>query len=71
MLPLAALLLLLLLPLLSRGVGRSREQPEDDVHSAVFVVTQDGLNNAPELYSQFLADAIADANDQVRISQPL
>jgi hypothetical protein len=37
-----------------------------DAHSAVFVVTQAGLNNAPELYSQFLADAIADANAQMR-----
>lgn len=39
---------------------------EDDVHSAVFVVTQAGLNNAPELYSQFLADAITDANAEMR-----
>ena len=39
---------------------------EDDVHSAVFVVTQAGLNNAPQLYSQFLADAITDANAEMR-----
>ena len=38
----------------------------DDIHSAVFVVTQEGLNNAPQLYSQFLVDAIADANAEMR-----
>ena len=73
MVMLAALVLLQL----SHGVACSRAQQDpqpgleqqgagDDVHSAVFVLTQDGLNNAPELYSQFLADAIADANRQVR-----
>ena len=76
--------LLALAPLLlSRGVGGSSSDgaqqgsnPEptlreaDGAHSAVFVLTQDGLNNAPELYSQFLADAIAAANQQVRPEAP-
>ena len=37
-----------------------------DQHGATFVLTQDGLNNAPGLYAQFLTDAIADTNRQMQ-----
>lgn len=38
-----------------------------DIHSANFVVTQDGMKNAPSLYAaEFLVEAIAEANRQIR-----
>lgn len=39
---------------------------EDGAHAATFVLTQDGLNNAPQLYKAFIADAIAAGNAEIK-----
>jgi hypothetical protein len=44
----------------------SAQADDAQQHGAVFIISQDGLNNAPQLYKQFIAEAIQDGNAKMK-----